>query len=55
MDTCAFLLTWTYIDVGNPDITKNGATLATATLREHTDDFDRQVDRFFAEPFKDFQ
>ena len=25
------------------------------TLREHTDDFDRQVDRFFAEPFKDFQ
>ena len=25
------------------------------TLREHTDDFNHQVDRFFSEPYKDFK
>jgi pimeloyl-ACP methyl ester carboxylesterase len=25
------------------------------TLREHTDDFDRQVDKFFTDPYKDFR
>ncbi len=25
------------------------------TLREHTDDFDQQVDKFFTEPYRDFQ